>query len=432
MSPEPNPPQEPRDDEWGDEWGVPEEQVEEVAEEAWGEEPVEAVESPQVAEDEWSEPEPAYDEWGDEDSGLLPARRHVQRKSDVHFINREEEEPQEVEEEESAVVTQLQVREITGKGTRPRLDDVNEEAPERVPKKEVSQDSIKLASRDTEDRDWGKAQGLDWKWVIGSGLAVIFMVVLGLVMLPRLNKRDMIATDDDIRRIAEEEYVEERKSLLEDLLLMQDKAEQIYLDYASAPIVDELLPLLRDRKRVEPLVRASHQGATISKTWDPGENFEWRVVSTEQKPFGILTGLLQNFDEFTAYFVIEGEDLYLDWEATVGYGTATFAELKQGFGDPSKIRGVIQPALFYTDTYPEADYQCFQMISPDDEDTLWVYVQRNTELERMIANLFVGGDIVRKELRPHKLTVALERGPEGSAPNQWLIRGVWHTDWVSP
>ncbi len=422
MSPDPTPPNTPSPDEWDDELGSAEEAVEPATQDEWGAEPeVSSQESP-------------AEEWLEEEAGALPVRRQVKPQPEVHHIGGDQSaaEPDGEESEEKPVVTQLQVREIKGQGARPRLDRINEDKLDRVPNKPVSQDSIKMESRQTEDKEWGKAGGMDWKWVVGSGLAVILMLVLGLMLLPKLNKRDSVATNKDMRAKAQKEYVEERKNLIEELLLKQDEAEQIYLNYASAPIVDELLPLLRDRKRVEPLVRANRDGAVISKTWKPRDEFEWRVVSSQERLFGVLSGLLPNFQKFNAYFVIEDGDLFLDWEATVGYSSASYDELKKGYGDPSKIRGVIKPAVFYTAAYPEDEYVCFQLISPDDEETLWLYVMRDTRLEAMIAKLFIGGDIVRRDIRAQNITVALERGPEGAAPNQWLVKGLWHIDWVSP
>jgi hypothetical protein len=135
---------------------------------------------------------------------------------------------------------------------------------------------------------------------------------------------------------------------------------------------------------------------------------------------------------FTAYLTSEHDQLQLDWKATTGYGTATFAQLESGNCDASEIRGVITFSDYYTSTFPEFDYQSFRLSSPDEKSALWCYTPRNSEVFANLSKELEPGSIDTDSKGPKKVTLRLERGPEGSLPNQWVIGGLLHFDWLSP
>ncbi|MEY3897606.1 MAG: hypothetical protein RLZZ214_3127, partial [Verrucomicrobiota bacterium] len=42
------------------------------------------------------------------------------------------------------------------------------------------------------------------------------------------------------------------------------------------------------------------------------------------------------------------------------------------------------------------------------------------------------GEIIGESKSIQKATLRLTRGPDGSIPNQWLIRELLHIDWATP
>ena len=97
-----------------------------------------------------------------------------------------------------------------------------------------------------------------------------------------------------------------------------------------------------------------------------------------------------------------------------------------------EIRGVISLSDFYTSTFPEDDYQCFRLASPDDKSFVWCYTLRNSVEFTEISAELNPGSIDTESRAPIKVTLRLERGPEASLKNQWLIGKLLHLDWTSP
>jgi len=123
--------------------------------------------------------------------------------------------------------------------------------------------------------------------------------------------------------------------------------------------------------------------------------------------------------------------LHLDWKATTGYGTATFGELARNQGDAKEIRARIQSSRFYTAIYPEAEYQSYQLVSPDASEAVWGYTRRGEAADSLLGKLFWSGEILDNSVEQKKVTVRLERGPAGSLPNQWQIAEMLHNEWLN-
>jgi hypothetical protein len=219
---------------------------------------------------------------------------------------------------------------------------------------------------------------------------------------------------------------------MQDLLGRQAEAVRIFNAVLSAPNVDEILPWVRDAAAVAPLVRSHHVRATVNKDWLAPAATTWNVADNDGRAFGILEGSLPDFALFRAYWVISEKQLWLDWKATTGYGTATFAELSRQQGDPAEIRGRIIPSDYFTAVYPEAEFQSYQLLAPDNRQAVWCYVRRGDPLAGALEELCGGADILSGTPTQQKITVRLDHGPAGSLPNQWLISGMLHKEWLTP
>jgi hypothetical protein len=229
----------------------------------------------------------------------------------------------------------------------------------------------------------------------------------------------------------EEEEVEGMESLNR-LLTQQPEALQIFRAYAQASLVDDVVPLVKDGKILEETLHRHWRPLKLSSSWTPDAESSWNIQELAGRPYGVLDGELPDNTKFSAYFTWQGGRLLLDWKATVAFGTAPFAQLVEGKGDATEIRGELSPAEYYSATWPEGEYRSYRLTSPEGDSSIWCYVRCGEAAEEVVAPLFNQGEILGESRSSRKITLRLVRGPAESLPNQWLVAEMLHTDWATP
>ena len=328
---------------------------------------------------------------------------------------------------------QLEVQEIDGSVVRldPEPPEV-EKIPRQFTFRERPAATIDTSENRGEGPEWGHARKYPIRWMLGASAAVAAVVVTSMGLLPLVNKSNAARPI-----VAETPWVQSKESIkgaatLNDMLGRKTEADQILRKYLTATIVDEIIPLTRDPKTVEPLIREIHRPMRVPKAWAPTQDTNWSVKDTDGSLFGLLEGTLPDFSRIHAYFVLSENHLFLDWKATTGFGTATFDDLERNQGDPSEIRATLIPSDYYTNIFPEEKYQSYQLVAPDQLKAIWCYALHDSDEYDKIRRMFQGGEILKSTPEPQKLTLRLARGPEGSLLNQWLIADILHKDWITP
>ncbi len=335
------------------------------------------------------------------------------------------------ESEEEA--PRLVVQEIDGSVVRLNPGDM--ETPERMPRQISFHERPAMAGADPDRKNearWGRAKPQSIRWLIGTGIGVATVIVIALVMLPSINKSNAARPDQAVGLVIDPVEQGREYDALSTMIAREAEARRIFSSYGAARIADDVLPLVRDAKAMEPLIRAAHQPLDIPRDWRPTTRHAWLTAGEGKKTHGILEGTLPDFSRFRAYMVESDGTLLLDWKATTAYSTATFDELAKGTGNPEEIRALIAPSGFYSATFPETEYRSFQLISPDREKAVWVYTRRSDNADPRVSGLFREGDILQGSKEPTRVTLRLVRGPEEAAPNQWLIAEMLHKDWLMP
>ncbi|HSP42721.1 MAG TPA: hypothetical protein VLO11_07625 [Luteolibacter sp.] len=325
----------------------------------------------------------------------------------------------------------LEVEEINGAILRlaPEMPAV-----ERVPRQftfQAREPGIGKKRRGGETGEWGRRPHRhSLIWVCGAGTAIVGVVVGAMVMLPRVNRANAVefqhgATELVIERIEEDDG----PRLMAAMMRRQDEALEIYDAFTRARSVEELLPLLRDPAAVEALLRASVLG-----TWAPPaeSGHGWNVKEENGVIHGILDGIRADHSKFQAYFVDVDGALRIDWKATTAHGTAGFADLAEGRGDPAEIRGWLSPTDFYTLAFPENEYRAYRLLSSDETKALWVYAEVGGEAAQALEPSMRGGQILVGNKEQKKVTLRLAPAPDGSMPNQWRLVELLHKEWIAP
>jgi len=329
----------------------------------------------------------------------------------------------------------LEIHEISGDVLRLSSESANSAKSERqVVFQERPPQSTLRAEWEGKEVELGSSEKKSIRWLITAGIGVASMVVTSLLLLPIINDSNAVVPrpSDLLLTVDTGEASVEGIDVLNRMVPLRTQAEQIYRAFASAGIIDDFLPLIRDAKSLEALIRKTPHTAKISKAWLPSENCTWNVFDSEGVPCGILEGALPDQSSFGACFVMQANRLLLDWKATVGFCTATYDELLEGYGDGSEIRGWIIPTDYYTAIFPEADFQSYQLLSPDKQNTIWCYARRKSTENMHLAPLFPQSTIIESPNEPAKITISLEHSRPGSLLNQWLIVKVLHKEWISP
>lgn len=333
-------------------------------------------------------------------------------------------------------VTRLEVREFGGSVLR--LDEKEMvPSPEKTPQQEqpfLPRPPRKALASRGEGGDWGVAHRHRLPWLTGGGVALCAAaVVCGIVILPKIN-----APSEDSTRplmVVETEVEIKGMDLLNALVARRSEALEIFRSFVLASQVEDVIPLVLGGSSLTETLRKHWQPREIPLDWKPHSHSSWTIVESTSLPYVLLQGDLPDHHPFAAYFTREGQRLVLDWKATAAFGTASFDELETGGGDPAEIRGVISTTDYYSTIWPETEYQSYRLVSPDGKKFVWGYARRGGEPDATLSPLLKPGVIIREPNTPKKITLRLERGPTGAAPNQWLISEVLQLDWftaVSP
>lgn len=317
-----------------------------------------------------------------------------------------------------------------------------EEGPRKQPSgksvdESVDEDGMPIGAKpiepwEIESQEWGKERQFDWKWAVGAVLVVVLVLVVGLAVLPWINQQNEV-TEQEIGRWATDDPTGlSRQRSTEVLLNEQQEARNMFRKYLAATVPEDYLLTLRNPAVIEPLVRGFHGKPQIGGSWDGADKDPWVVRFVDGRPFGCLKGQLPDLSSYEAYFVLQDDRMLMDWKATVAYSTASFDDLVRGEGDAAEIRGVILPGLFYTDVFGEKEFQSYQLLSPNQEQVVWCYVPRQSEIQERLRKMFLGGEVLKQQVAPLKVTVRLKRPPEGARANQWVIDALLQKEWLEP
>jgi len=325
----------------------------------------------------------------------------------------------------------LEVQEISGSVIR--LEQTPQ-GPPKVARQVVFQERQAEGNKTLgEGRDWGIAKKFSLKWAVLMGTGITSVIILSLMMLPSINKANAARTPlpEQGMKVIENENVEGMDAV-NALIAKQPEAEQIFRSYLTARVAGEALPLLLDADSVSGIFRSNWRQAGIGKDWVPPQDTAWQVMKSSGRPYALLEGELPDFSKFSACFVTKEGKLLLDWKATTGYGTATFEELAKKQGDSAEIRGHLSQTNFYTTTWPEQEYQSYQLLAPVGETSVWCYARRTEAAGGACADLLRKSEILDETQGSRKITVRLSPGPTGALPNQWQIAEVLRADWLTP
>lgn len=398
------------------------------------------------------------DDWGDASGAnagqvpVLPKKRSATEKSAM-FREVKDDSPKGieigvkvVEESEAPKSTKVTAHRLEVQELAPKVS-VIENAPAPPPPKVVpkqvieklemapaNEESELWSPRATDADNWGKQRKGSIRWMVITGAVLGVFLITIAILLPRLGWKGEKRTKSYFSELKIDDTPELAKEVsgLDLPDNAQDQSMALAATYASAKSVEEVLPIVKDRARVEPLLRERWKAFPVPAKWKVPDESQWSIQKAGEREFGHLTGMLPDFTPFQIFFVREGDRVVIDWEASSAFSETTFANLAKNEGPGGVTRGVLAPGDLYTFSLPEQTYQCYRVTSPDREIGTWCYVKRDSPSAEKIAALFQQSAIPREIFSEYPVTLKLEKAPADSLPNQWVISEMLHIDWITP
>lgn len=399
------------------------------------------------------------DDWGDaepvsgRDAGkapILPRKRSVDKKPAM-FREVKEDSPKGIEigvrvVEESdrpkktkTTAHRLEVQELAPKQSV--IESSHSPLPKVVPKQVIEKMEVPpeegaeiWSPRSSDAENWGKQHKVSIRWIVITGIVLGAVLITIAILLPRLGWKGEKSTKSYFSNL-EMDTTPVLAKVADGLDLPENAQEQAMVlaaVYANAKSVEEVLPLVKDRVRVEPLMRERWKPFAFNSKWVVPDEAQWSVQKIDKREFGYLSGMLPDFNLFQIFFVKEGDKVVIDWEASSAYSETTFADLSKNQGTGGVTRCLLAPGDLYTISFPESAYQCYRGTSPDREIGIWCYVKRDSPEAEKIAALFQQSAIPREVFSEYSVTLKLEKAPADSLPNQWVIAEMLHIDWITP
>jgi hypothetical protein len=392
----------------------------------------------------------AVDDWGDQDSSFIPRRRAADERPAGYAAKVDDQVDKGIEigvkeigrvqdQDARGPVQRLEILEHTPKAASPEGGTLPRIVPKQVIEKlEIPADQQAEESwhgRNPEVETWGRQKTVQVRWIVISGLVLAVVIIAGVLILPHIgwkNERG-VRTEFSNLEVMDTPMLapvdDDRSELGEGI---EAKAKVLVEAFAKATSAEEVIPLLRDRERVEKMVRERWTPMDVPNNWHVPDESKWEILRSGDREYGFLTGLLPDITPFRFYIVQEGDKALLDWEASSGFSETTFGDLSKRQGEGGIVRGYVSAGDLYTFSLPEADYQCFRIIAADGESFVWGYAKRTEPVAEKMSEPFLPGVIPREVRSEYPMTLKLAKGPGDSLPNQWIITEMVHMEWLTP
>ncbi len=203
--------------------------------------------------------------------------------------------------------------------------------------------------------------------------------------------------------------------------------------FASAATVEEILPLIRDRERVEPLLRAYY---TKRRPWEPFDirnKFEAADFASINGNFIFIDLILLNFETRLLLLERRGESFLADWESFTGHGEVEWPDLIPNRPEePVLMRVFLEQSAstgYYNEDFSdEKKWACYSMRDQTGAHQFSAYVARGSETEITLKQRMFQAPAAY--LRRAAAVVKLRFLPGGKSVKQVEITHFMENGWV--
>jgi hypothetical protein len=277
--------------------------------------------------------------------------------------------------------------------------------------------------------DWGveteaRSSGL-WLLLGAASLAVVLLGAGALLLRP--GNPPAPSASGPVPKAAEDPL----KWYRENPDLADSQSEALLEAFVGATTVEEVLDLVRERHRVEPLLRERWQPlASALRSVQP--NMERGFAALGGVAFFLITAELEDFRKLRVYFVRENGKMKLDWEASVAHSPLAVAEMANSPGLRNvKLRCIIEAQPISIPSYPGSEYNGYLLAVPGYQKPLWGLAKIGSEVDEALLDSLDRGRFLLDLKTSERVTVEVEEAP-GAPSNYLLISKLNHVEWVAP
>ncbi|MBK1829557.1 hypothetical protein JIN77_02370 [Verrucomicrobiaceae bacterium R5-34] len=307
---------------------------------------------------------------------------------------------------------------------------------------------------------WEENRPVGWWIAIAGGMLLV--VVIGAVMLSNyLRSSELDDVDVPVVEVAStesayagtpQEWFRNRAGTL------VDEASDVLRAYGEAENDREKSAWVRNPDRF--LERVATWPRSIQPRPGTHDKSKPEIKDTDSTGYLVLQTEDQDYMPMSVYFVRDGEQLKIDWEASAAWSEMTFESMRQkqqaredlrkstssvstvSSVDPEEapafpgdilIRCLIQRRNeFYAGPYNDEEHSAFMLASPDLGQSFWGYVDRDSALDLELRRLLDHGSFVVSLKKNVRVTLRVRSGQKDALPSQLEVVELVFPDWVAP
>jgi hypothetical protein len=205
--------------------------------------------------------------------------------------------------------------------------------------------------------------------------------------------------------------------------------------FAAAASVDELLPLVRDRERVEPKMRSWHTGPRAWRPMEINNKFEPNDSPIVDGEFIIVDLQFPNGDSRPLTLERAGDTFLADWESFTGYSEMSWEELREKMPQsPVLMRVVVErsPRTEYWDGVfsDHTSHHCYLLRDRESNHFLSGYAKKDTAPDVTLRRSLKPVPPAGSDLTSCHAVVRISYPPGSANKQQVLIEEVMENGWV--
>ena len=328
----------------------------------------------------------------------------------------------------------------------------------------VAEQVRRLQRKEDDDRPlddvWGtKKRSATWLWV-GLFAVIVPIISFGVFFFITENEEKQRRRNNLELSRAEQEKIDEETKLVTTKSDLDDGTALGWFQKNSHTILNrgrdilrtinqaknetEILPLLREspRRDIHP-VKLADWGSPPQP--DEFQAIRWHLESALEPgsashtamPVFVISGYRKDRSPFSAYFVRENDELKLDWEATLGLGEITLAEIAAGESrGNSLIRCILEKRPNMDVTIDGKPYSGYILLHPDTSDFVFAYIPTDDPISKKqdeaIKDYLNYGRLIGDIRQNSKVTLRVRQLDIESSQKYFEIVSFEHAGWVTP